>query len=242
MSSSLTDDANNSKDVYVEQQQQQKKAEAEKEVSSSNNNKMNNNSEEQTNQEINLDNANPNSASNSQMSGMSSMFSSASGFDLNQIKPHEWISRRRQTLRPWTEFGSTRNFKNPASPQQALSRTYQNLLHFQTNYMFVFSALAVYCVITSPYLLMSFMALAGACYIMYLKNKEGQVTIAGRQVKLGQLYTVLGCVSIPIFLIAGAGSALFWIIGASVVCILLHAVFYSRDEQEDPFTAQLNIA
>ena len=48
--------------------------------------------------------------------------------------------------------------------------------------------------------------------------------------------------SIPIFLMAGVGSAIFWIIGATVVVSALHAVFYARDEPEDPFMAPgLNI-
>lgn len=47
--------------------------------------------------------------------------------------------------------------------------------------------------------------------------------------------------SIPLFLLAGAGSAVFWIIGASSVLICLHASFYAREEPEDPFLAQMNI-
>jgi hypothetical protein len=48
--------------------------------------------------------------------------------------------------------------------------------------------------------------------------------------------------SIPIFLFAGVGSAIFWIIGASVVVSALHAAFYARDEPDDPFmAASMNI-
>lgn len=97
------------------------------------------------------------------------------------------------------------------------------------------------CRLTSPFLLFAFMAFAGGCYILYLRNKDGNLTVMGRTVSLGQLYSMVGICSIPLFLIAGAGSAVFWIIGASIVVIMLHAGFYSREEQEDPFLAQLNI-
>lgn len=162
-------------------------------------------------------------------------------FDFNALKPQEWISKRRETLKPWTEFGNWSRFKKPVSPQQAVSRTLKNLNHFQTNYLFVFIILAIYCVLTSPFLLFAFMAIAGGGYIIHLKNKEGNLKFFGKEVKIGQLYPVLGLISIPVFLIAGAGSALFWIIGASIFCILMHALFFSNDEPDDPFLAQMNI-
>ena len=64
----------------------------------------------------------------------------------------------------------------------------------------------------------------------------------GREIGVNQLYLSMILASIPIFLMAGVGSAIFWIIGATVVVSALHAVFYARDEPEDPFMAPgLNI-
>jgi hypothetical protein len=63
----------------------------------------------------------------------------------------------------------------------------------------------------------------------------------GKELSLAQLYTAAGLCSIPLFLFAGASSAVFWIIGASLFIIVLHAVFYSRDELDDPFLPQMNI-
>jgi hypothetical protein len=57
------------------------------------------------------------------------------------------------------------------------------------------------------------MAMAGACYIIQLKSKEQNFRILGKEMTLAQVYTALGLISIPVFLIAGAGSAVFWIIG-----------------------------
>lgn len=59
---------------------------------------------------------------------------------------------------------------------------------------------------------------------------------------MNQFYFAMILISVPVFLMAGVGSAIFWIIGATVVVNALHAIFYSRDEQEDPFMAPgLNI-
>ena len=82
-------------------------------------------------------------------------------------------------------------------------------------------------------------AFLGACYIAHLKNKDGKLKFLGKEISLAQLYTVAGCCSIPLFLITGATSAVFWIIGASLCIIVVHAVFYQRDE-EDPFMVQMN--
>ena len=170
------------------------------------------------------------------------VFSSVTAnFNINAFKPHEWISKKRETLKPWTEFMNMSKFKKPVSPGQFGLRVVKNVNHFQSNYLFVFVFLAVYCVLTSPFLLFAFMAFVGGCYIIYLKNKDGNLKLFGREMSLAQLYSIAGIFSVPLFLIAGAGSAVFWIIGASIFVIILHAAFYSREEQEDPFMFQINI-
>lgn len=85
------------------------------------------------------------------------------------------------------------------------------------------------------------MAFAGGLYIIHLKNKNGTIKVLGKELGLAQLYSAAAILSIPLFLIAGAGSAVFWIIGASMVVIALHASFYSREDQEDPFLVQMNV-
>lgn len=189
----------------------------------------------------NSDQAN-NMAASAAGAAAAGVFSSVTAnFNINAFKPHEWISKKRETLKPWGEFMNMSKFKKPASPGQFGLRLVKNVNHFQSNYLFVFVFLAVYCVLTSPYLLFVFMAFVGGCYILYLKNKDGNLKLFGRDLSLAQLYSVAGVFSVPLFLIAGAGSAVFWIIGASIFVIILHAAFYSREEQEDPFLVQMNI-
>ncbi len=74
------------------------------------------------------------------------MLSSLSSFDINNLKPQEWIKTRRASLKPWNEFISFGKFKKPTGVGQIGSRLVKNLTYFQTNYLFVFVFLAIYCV------------------------------------------------------------------------------------------------
>jgi hypothetical protein len=65
--------------------------------------------------------------------------------NLTQLKPQEWIAKRRETLKPWGEFFSTSRFKKPAGVAQSTGRLIKNIEYFQSNYLFVFVGLAVYC-------------------------------------------------------------------------------------------------
>lgn len=71
------------------------------------------------------------------------MFSSVPSLD--SLKPTEWVSKRRENLKPWTEFASFSKFKKPSTPGQFGSRLFKNILYFQSNYLFVFIFLAIYC-------------------------------------------------------------------------------------------------
>ena len=72
--------------------------------------------------------------------------SNLSNLNLQSLKPQEWIAKRRETLKPWTEFISLSKFKKPLSATQSGSRLVKNIEYFQSNYLFVFVGLAIYCV------------------------------------------------------------------------------------------------
>jgi anoctamin-1 len=50
-------------------------------------------------------------------------------------------------LKPWIEFFSTSRFKKPIGVAQASTRLIKNIEYFQSNYLFVFIGLAVYCML-----------------------------------------------------------------------------------------------
>ena len=70
---------------------------------------------------------------------------SVPAFDMENMKPAEWIAKRREHLKPWTEFMAFSKFKKPTGIKDATFRLVKNIAHFQSNYMFVFVFLAIYC-------------------------------------------------------------------------------------------------
>ena len=53
----------------------------------------------------------------------------------NIIFGREWISKRREEIRPWTSFVKTSNFEVPASLPKVTKRFYKNIEYFQSNYV-----------------------------------------------------------------------------------------------------------
>ena len=80
-------------------------------------------------------------------------------------------------------------------------------LHFRYCYTMYYFRL------TSPLLLLAVAGSLGACYILALKNQERKIVIAGKEIQLAQQYAAVALFSIPVFYMAGAGSAIFWVLG-----------------------------
>merc|ERR1711902_204476 len=146
----------------------------------------------------------------------------------------EWISKRREEIRPWTSFVKTSNFEVPASLPKVTKRLYKNIEYFQSNYVFVFLILFLYCLITSPFLLVAMALSGGACYYASTKQMQRKLIFGGKEITLAQQYAAIAVGSIPLFVIAGAGTAVFWVIGASLFVIGLHASFYNFDALDLP--------
>ncbi|XP_064650608.1 prenylated Rab acceptor protein 1-like [Lineus longissimus] len=153
---------------------------------------------------------------------------------LNKIQAREWFQKTREKVKPWNEFFQTKQFKMPKGIAPAGQRLVKNIEKFQGNYLFVFLGLVIFCIITSPLLLIAIAASLGACYIISIKNTDQKIKVMGRDLTLAQQYAAVGVISIPVFWIAGAGSVIFWLIGASIFVIALHATMYAGEE-EAPF-------
>ncbi|XP_060534401.1 prenylated Rab acceptor protein 1 [Cylas formicarius] len=141
--------------------------------------------------------------------------------------PKEWIQQQRQNVRPWLVFAQTSNFKVPVSVPRLGKRIMRNVEYFQANYLFVFLGLVLYCLVTSPLILL---ALAGTFYAGFKLNRRHQqqkkLMVLGKELTLAQQYGLVGLCSMPIYYFVGAHGAMFWVLGASVVIITLHAAFY----------------
>ncbi|KAF5291792.1 hypothetical protein FQA39_LY14280 [Lamprigera yunnana] len=146
----------------------------------------------------------------------------------------EWIQQRRQNVRPWLQFGQTANFKLPQSLPRLARRLTKNIEYFQSNYIFVFLILIVYCLVTSPLLLLAVSCSLYAGYRLSKRQAENKKLVAfGHELTLVQQYAALTVCSMPIFYLAGAGAAVFWVLGASFFLIGLHASFYNIDVDDE---------
>lgn len=57
-----------------------------------------------------------------------------------------WLASKHSKVKPWTEFFNPKNFSVPKGMGDVTTRLLGNLQRFQTNYLFVFLGLLVYCV------------------------------------------------------------------------------------------------
>lgn len=58
----------------------------------------------------------------------------------------DWIASKHSKVQPWMVFFNPKNFSVPRGGGEVTSRLLGNLQRFQTNYLFVFLGLVVYCV------------------------------------------------------------------------------------------------
>merc|ERR1711928_6901 len=91
---------------------------------------------------------------------------SGSGMSLSVAQPlvREWLAKRRANLRPVGTFFNTANFQVPPSAGRLSKRLIKNIDYFQSNYVLVFLVLVLYCLISSPLLLI---VIAGAGGIVF---------------------------------------------------------------------------
>ncbi|KAM3966605.1 prenylated Rab acceptor protein 1 isoform 1-T1 [Aphomia sociella] len=129
--------------------------------------------------------------------------------------------------RPWTQFVATENFKAPASIPRLSRRFYRNVEYFQANYLVVFLGLFAYCLITSPLLLLTMVA----SFFGYRKLTSGPNTwkIGNWELTKTQQYGVAAAGSMALCWLAGAGAVLFWVLGATVTVVALHASFFDAE-------------
>jgi len=158
---------------------------------------------------------------------------------ISNVSARELFTKTRERVKPWGEFLNTKRFAMPKSVAPVPKRIVKNIDNFQGNYLFVFMGLVVFCILTSPMLLIAIGVCLGACYMISNKNQERKVSIMGRELSLAQQYGAVGAMSFPLFWLAGAGSAVFWVIGASFFVIMLHAGLYLTQDELEGFDLDL---
>ncbi|XP_017096621.1 prenylated Rab acceptor protein 1 [Drosophila bipectinata] len=159
----------------------------------------------------------------------------------NLPSPMEVIQLVRNSLRPWSVFFNINNFKSAVSMQRLNNRVLRNLSYFQSNYVFIFFVLMIYCLITAPLILLVIIAAAIGCH--KLRSRNTNYTIMGQTLTPSQQIIALNLATAPILFLVGAGSVLFWTLGASCFVIFMHAIFYNIDaivtEENEGFLAEV---
>lgn len=151
------------------------------------------------------------------------------------LSPHvarEWLDRRRKSIRPWAGFVDQRKFSKPRNFGELCQRVVRNLDTYHSNYTFIFLGLILYCIISSPMLLIALAVFAGAFYIIHLKSLENKLVVFGRELTQGHQLGLAGGVSFPVFWLAGAGAAVFWVLGATLAVIGSHAAFRELESSD----------
>ncbi|KAJ8289855.1 hypothetical protein GJAV_G00006100 [Gymnothorax javanicus] len=145
----------------------------------------------------------------------------------------EWFDRRRMAIRPWAGFVDQRKFSKPRNFGELCQRVLRNLDSYQSNYIFIFLGLILYCIISSPMLLVALAVFVGAFYIIHLRSLESKLVVFGRELNRPHQMGLAGAVSLPVFWLAGAGTAVFWVLGATLAVIGSHAAFHEVEGAAD---------
>ncbi|XP_046853439.1 prenylated Rab acceptor protein 1-like [Xenia sp. Carnegie-2017] len=174
-------------------------------------------------------------AGNEEVSGqieMASLESSVVSFSsLSRLR--SWFVEKRSKIRPWSEFLDVNRFSKPKTSSEIYTRFTKNVELYQANYVFIFVGLALYCILTSPLLLIALSISGGASWYINHINKSKPLSIAGREFSLAEQYGLVALICLPLFFLASAGSTVFWILGASFFVIAIHASLFTLSTPEE---------
>lgn len=144
------------------------------------------------------------------------------------------------TIQNWSEFLNTsRMLKAPGNRHQLTRRLLTNLNYFQGNYLCVSLILIIYCILTSPLLLLAIASYLLVLYLVTARSALGkQLKFIGYRLNLQQQYSFITMIYLPLLWVAGAPSAMFWVIGASFFVVGVHASMYANDQVTPPAMTQ----
>uniref|UniRef100_A0A914CRC1 PRA1 family protein n=1 Tax=Acrobeloides nanus TaxID=290746 RepID=A0A914CRC1_9BILA len=79
-------------------------------------------------------------------------------------------------------------------------------------------------------MLLALIALGGLIYSIRQLTNKGPILLGGHEIPPSLLYTSAIIISIPLFYLAGASDAMWWVLGASFFVIFIHALLYANEE------------
>ncbi|XP_071275362.1 prenylated Rab acceptor protein 1 [Agelaius tricolor] len=143
-----------------------------------------------------------------------------------------WLEARWAGLRPWGAFLAPRRFGVPRDLGELWRRLAHNGRRFQSNYLALFAGLALYSLLSSPLLLVALCVFVAA--VVAVRSREAPLVLLGRELSPAHQLGVAGGASLPLLWLAGAGAAVFWLLGAALVFLGSHAALRDLDPPESP--------
>lgn len=155
-----------------------------------------------------------------------------------------WKRSFTENLRPWRQFFDAQKLSKPSAVQgtdlrSAQGRLNHNVVYFRANYMIVTGCLAAYKLLTNIWLLLCAAFVASGLFA--LCTLPAGVTYQVRNnlvVTKQQLLIGWSLFSLVLFVVSGAGSAFFWILGCSGMLTGVHAAL--REVEPDSEFASLS--
>lgn len=127
-------------------------------------------------------------------------------------------------IRSPREFLDPNRISRPSGATEAAQRVTYNTRYFAGNYLAVVLILAVYGMLTSPWLVLSLGILVGGFWAIN-KFAPEPLQVGNHVVTQRSLYMVLLVVAIPMLWWSSPFILVFWFVGSSALLVLGHAAF-----------------
>jgi hypothetical protein len=137
------------------------------------------------------------------------------------------IATRFANLKPLSEFFAFSRISKPQNIGDAQSRLNYNLGYFSSNYAGIIAMLSIYALISNWALIFFIFLVVGGMYGIGLLGGN-ELVIGNWRATTSQLYTFLAIVAIPLFFYSSPFGTFMWLVGASAVTIVGHAVFMDK--------------
>ncbi|KAF8210549.1 prenylated rab acceptor PRA1 [Mycena galopus ATCC 62051] len=130
---------------------------------------------------------------------------------------------RLSALRSPVEFFDVQRISRPADLNTATSRISYNTRYFSGNYGLIIIALGIYALLSNLWLFFALIFLVGG-FSLINKFAPEPTQVGDYMVTQKSLYITLFCIGIPLLIFSGPFGTLFWLVGASGLVIIAHAV------------------
>eukprot|EP00056_Hartaetosiga_gracilis_P022584 m.31686 g.31686 ORF g.31686 m.31686 type:complete len:197 (-) comp9720_c0_seq1:182-772(-) len=156
------------------------------------------------------------------ISGLISSFKTKSNDETSTIgKAKSLVMQQYNQVVPIKEF-----LHKPAPPanfSEATKRVFHNTSKFKANYVILSVALGAYALLSNPMLLISLLLIYAGILFADSREEKGDLVLFGKSYSPRDLKYGTIIAAVPLLYLAGATSALFWLIGASLFAVLAHA-------------------